>query len=325
MTLPSSYLHPGRLWLLLGVIVLAGAYLVVQQQRRKALARYTNPQLAHLLVPTRPGARRHLAPLLSLAALAVLVVGLAQPSRTVRVPRKEGVVVVAIDISESMIANDIAPSRIEAAIAGADKFVAGIPSTIHVGLVSFDGTARLLVAPTTDHVAVQAAIKGLQPGPATAAGEGIYTSLDAIRATLTSDLKAAAAQAGAHPAAIVLLSDGVTTVGRPTVQAAHDAALAGVPVSTIAYGTPNGTVTIEGQVIDVPADTETMAAVARISGGRYFQATSAGQLSSVYNDIQTTIGYTTQQHDTTTGALGLALALLVVASGVGLLTTGRAL
>ncbi|MCU1452667.1 MAG: von Willebrand factor type [Acidimicrobiales bacterium] len=323
LSMPSGFMHPGRLWLLVGLVALAAGYVAVHQQRRRALARYTNPRLAHLVAPTRSGWQRHLAPVFSLAALGVLFVGLAQPTRTERIPRKEGVVVLAIDVSASMTATDIAPSRIEAAITGATKFVKGIPTGIHVGLVAFDGTSRLLVAPTLDHSAVISAAQTLRPGPATAAGEGIYTSLDAIRATLSTDLKAAA-KAGGHPAAIVLLSDGTTTVGRPTVQAARDAAAAGVPISTIAYGTPNGTVSVDGQVVDVPADTATMSEVARITGGKYFEATSAGQLSSVYANIQTTIGYTTQPREVTRGLLGVALILLVGGSAVGVFSTARA-
>ncbi|MCU1354401.1 MAG: von Willebrand factor type [Acidimicrobiales bacterium] len=316
------FLHPERLWLLVGVAALVATYVVTHLRHRQAVARYTNPALHHLIAPDRLGARRHLAPALTVAALAVLLVGLAQPLRMQRVARNEGVVVLAVDVSASMTATDIAPSRIEAAIAGATAFVKDIPPGIKVGLVAFDGDARLLVSPTADHSSVLSAVRTLTPGPRTAAGEGVYTSLQAIKTALPPAVVASAARNGEHPAAIVLLSDGTTTVGRPVEQAADAAARAGVPISTIAYGTPTGTVTVQGQIIDVPADTATMAAVAKRTGGGYYEATSAGQLRDVYSHIQTTIGYRMEPREVARGFLGGALALLVGA-GAAAVAVGR--
>lgn len=320
-----SFAHPLRLLLLLGVAGLAAAYVVAHLRRRRAIARYTNPALHHLVAPDQLGWRRHLPPVLGLAALALVLVGVAQPTRPEKVARDQGVIVLAVDVSASMEATDIAPSRLEAAIAGAEEFVKDIPAGIDVGLVAFDGSARLLVDPTADHAAVIAAAESMTPGPGTAAGEAVYTALDSINQTLGADAVAAANADGKVPATIVLLSDGTTTVGRSVESAAQSAADEGVAVSTIAYGTPTGTVTVEGQVVDVPADDAAMKQVADTTGGTFFQATSAGELSDVYATIKTDVGYTTEQRDVSRGVLGLGLVALLGAVGFAIAWAARPL
>lgn len=311
-----SISHPERLVLLAVVAALVVGYLAMQRRARRDAARYADPALHDRLVPNRLGARRHLAPALALAALAVVVLAVAQPTRLESVPREEGVVVLAIDTSLSMTATDIAPSRLDAAIEGASAFVDDLPDGIEVGLVAFDGDARLLVSPTTDHASVVGAIGGLTTDERTATGEAVYTSLDAV---------AAAQGDGEVPAAIVLLSDGVATVGRSVTDAASAAATAEVPVTTIAYGTPTGTVQIDGAPIAVPADTATMVQVAEATGGSSFEATSAGELRDVYADIQTTIGYEQVPVDVSRAVLGVGFVVLLAAVVASLATTTRAL
>lgn len=318
-----SFLHAERLWLLLGVVALAGGYVAALRHRTRTIARYTNPQLHDRLVPNKVGARRHIAPALAMGALALTLVAAAQPTRPERVPREQGVVVLAIDTSLSMNATDIAPDRLDAAIAGASSFVDQLPPGIEVGLVSFDSAARLLVSPTDDHDAVKASIATLTTNERTATGEAVYTAIDAVQSTLKE--KGIDAGNDTSPAAIVLLSDGVETVGRSVSAATQAAADAKIPVSTIAYGTPDGTVTIGGDTIGVPADTATMSAVAEQTGGRYFEATSAGQLKDVYTDIQTTIGYETVPREVSRAFLGGAFAILLLAGGIAVFTTGRPL
>jgi Ca-activated chloride channel family protein len=318
-----TFLHPSRLVLLIGVAALAAVYVVVHARHRRAIARYTNPDRLAALAPERAtGPTRHLAPLLALASLVLLVTAIAQPARAEAVPREEGVVILAVDVSASMSATDIAPTRLDAAIAGATEFVEGLPDGLHVGLVSFDEEATLVVAPTTDRASVTDAIEGLTEGPGTAAGEGIATSLTAVESVLSPDLLASGDDL---PASIVLLSDGATTVGRPAVEAASDAADAGVPVTTISFGTPEGTVVVDGETFGVPADPVTMQAVADATGARSFEASSAGELTDVYADISTSVGTTTEQREVTRGLIGVATALLLGATVVGLLRRGRAL
>ncbi|WP_421120907.1 VWA domain-containing protein [Aquihabitans daechungensis] len=318
-----SFLHPERLLLLAGVVVLAVAYVAVWLRRSQAIARYTQPHLHDRLAPDRRrGLKRHVAPALALGALSLVLVSAAQPTRDERVPREKGVVVLAIDTSLSMQATDISPTRLEAAVDGATDFVDELPEGIEVGLVSFDSEARLLVSPTTDHESVQAAIGTLTTNARTATGEGVFTSLDAVQAALADET---GADGEAIPAAIVLLSDGVETVGRSVDSATQAAVDAKVPVSTIAYGTPTGTVSIEGDTIPVPADTQTMSAVADATGGTYFEATSAGQLQDVYADIQTTIGYETEPREVGRALIGGAFVLLLGAGGIAVLTSARPL
>lgn len=317
-----NFLHPDRLWSLVVVVGLAAAYVVVQARRRRAIARYANPDLIHRLAPDRAGRARHLSPLLSLVALAALAVAIAQPTRAEAVPRNEGVVVLAVDVSASMAATDVNPTRLGAAIAGATEFVAGLPDGLHVGLVAFDGTAKLLVAPTTDRIAVTAAVAALKTGPGTATGEGIYTSLEAAQSVLSPDLLASGQDL---PASVVLISDGATTVGRPVDGAVAEADKLGVPITTIAFGTPNGTVTLDGETVGVPADTETMKTVAADTGGTSFQATTAGELKDVYADISSVVGTTTEQREVTRAFLGLALALLLGSVVISAWTGARAL
>ncbi len=318
-----SFLHPYRLVLLVGVVAVAGAYVAVQLRNRAASARYADPARQAALRPAmRRGPARHAGPVLAMVALAGLIVAVAQPTRAEAVPREQGVVVLAVDVSASMSATDIAPSRLDAAIAGATDFVEGLPEGLHVGLVAFDGTARLAVAPTTDRDAVVSAIGNLTEGPGTAAGEGIATSLAAVEAALSPSLLASGEDL---PASIVLLSDGATTVGRSATSAAAGAAEVGVPVTTISFGTPEGTVTLDGETVRVPADPETMRAVAEATGARSFEATSAAELGDVYADISTAVGTTTEQREVTRTFVGLAVVALLAAGALGLATNGRVL
>jgi len=319
-----SFAHPMRLWLLAGVVVLVVAYVVAHLHRRRAIARYTNPSLHGRIAPDRQGWPRHVPPALSAVALALVLVGIAQPTRPERVAKDEGVVVLAVDVSASMTATDVTPTRIDAAIAGAEDFVQDVPDGIHLGLVAFDRNARLLVVPTTDHDSVSNAVRALAPGPGTAAGEAVFASLDAIEAALDPEVLASAGEVDV-PAAIVLLSDGATTIGRSVDQAASAAGDAGIPVTTIAFGTPTGSVTVEGQTVPVPvpADTEAMASLADATGGTYFAATSAGELQDVYADIRTDVGYTNEPREVTRGVLGVALVVLAAALAAAVLLAFR--
>ncbi|MDP9442175.1 MAG: VWA domain-containing protein, partial [Actinomycetota bacterium] len=248
-----------------------------------------------------------------------LVVGLARPTWEVRVPEEAGTLMVVIDTSVSMEATDVAPSRLEAAIEAARSFVDSLPDGLLVGLVSFDRGTRVM-SPTRDHEAVELAIRRLTTGPGTAAGEAVYAALDAI-----------ASAGGAAPtnrkqtAAIVLLSDGVTTVGRPVEIAAATAAEQGVPVTTIAFGTSAGTVFVQGELIPVPADPQTMAAVADTTGGRFFEAFSADQLRSVYSDIGSRVGFRTEKRDVGMRFVAVGATLLLLALGGSIFWSGRML
>lgn len=319
-----TLLAPSRLWLLLLVGAFAVAYVVMQRRRKQYAVRFTNLALLDSVAPRRPGWRRHAVAVAGLLAVSGLVISLARPAHSVRVPRGHGVVMLTVDVSASMTATDVEPSRIEAAKAAAREFVEQVPSGFQVGLVAFDRSANVLAQPTTDHASVISAIESLEPGPGTATGEGIYTALEAIQAN-ANDVKPAqqSTKKDDLAATIVLLSDGAQTVGRPVLDAANAAKDAGVPISTIAYGTPNGSVVVQGQIVPVPADPETMAEVARVTGGSSFEAASASQLRDVYKDIQGRVGYTTQTKEIGRVFVALAVIALLLAVGGSLLWSSR--
>ena len=315
-----TFLSPAWLWLLAAVLALLAGYVVLQLRRTKYVARFSNVELLGSVAPRRPGWRRHLTFALLLAGLCVLSVGVARPSAAVRVPRDRATVVMAIDVSLSMQATDVLPSRLEAAQQAAKKFVDLLPARINLGLVSFGGNASALVAPTVDRESVKIAIDKLQLQESTAIGEAVFTSLDAIR--VFSQATTAKGD-NAPPARIVLLSDGANNKGRSVPEAEAAALKAGVKVSTIAFGTDGGTVTFEGQTIPVPADAVTLNQLARATGGAYHAAHSVQELESVYANIGSQIGYTTQRRDISWRFLAAGLMFVLAAAGTSMLWAGR--
>jgi Ca-activated chloride channel family protein len=314
------FIAPAWLWLLVLVVALLAAYVLLQLRRTKYVARFSNLELLGSVAPRRPGWRRHLTFALLLVGLTVLTVGVAQPTAAVRVPRDRATVVLAVDVSLSMEATDVLPSRIDAAKAAGKKFVGLLPSRINLGLVAFGGNASVLVSPTVDRAPVEAAIKGLKLQESTAIGEAIFTSLQAItvfgQATTAKGDKP-------PPARIVLLSDGTNTVGRPVSAAVDAAKKAGVQVSTIAFGTDNGTVTYQGDTIPVPADKQALQQIAEDTGGTFHTAASVQELEQVYKNIGQQIGYTTKQRDVSWRYMTVGLLVLLAAAGTSMLWSGR--
>ncbi|GIM90196.1 VWA domain-containing protein [Paractinoplanes toevensis] len=305
-----NWLSPERLWLLAGVAALIVAYVIAQRRRSRYAVRFTNLKLLDRVAPKRPGWRRHLPAGLFLGMLALLVVGFARPQAEVQVPRDRATVLVAVDVSGSMGATDVAPDRLAAAKAAAHDFVADLPEQFNVGLVAFSGTASVLVPPVTDRAAVGAGIDRLAegvagPGGGTAIGEAIATSLESIRSL--------DAQAGEDipPARVVLLSDGANTSGQNPDQAAGLAAELGVPVDSISFGTAEGVVW--GNT-PVPVDGQTLQAVANATGGNYFEAGSADELRDAYADIGSSVGHRTVTQDVSARFIGAGLVLALLAA-----------
>ncbi|RJK96995.1 VWA domain-containing protein [Vallicoccus soli] len=309
--LTLSFEAPARLWLLLGVLALVVLYLLAQRRRRDYAVRFTALALLDKVAPRRPAWRRHVPAAAFLGCVALLVLAVARPEADTRVPRERASVIVAVDTSISMQATDVEPSRFAVAKEAAADFVDELPEDFAVGLVSFNGGATLEVAPTRDHEALAAAVQRLQLGPSTAIGEAVYASLAAIEA------EAASVQGGdgtPAPARIVLLSDGTNTVGRGPEDAADAASEAGVPVSTIAYGTEDGVVETQGQLVPVPVDAEALAALAEATGGQAYEAATGDELGEVYDDIGASIGYRVERRDATTWFVGGALLLALAAA-----------
>jgi Ca-activated chloride channel family protein len=319
-----TFLSPARLLLLVAPLALAAAYVVTQRMRQRYALRFTSVELLASVAPTRPGWQRHVAPVAIAAALTLLIVGFARPAHAARVPRQRATVILALDTSASMGATDVAPTRLVAAEESAQRFVRGLPKEIKVGLVSFDRTARVVATPTTDRAAVLDAIDRVQLGPGTATGDAIFLSLDTIKSQVGSTTD------GSVPAAIVLMSDGTPTIGRPgetpaqTVAAATSAASAvQVPINTIAFGTEAGTVAVGDGLVSVPSDPDAMAAIAQGANGKTFTAQTAGELKSVYAQIGRLVGYDTVTRELTAGFTGVGIFLLMAAAGAALWWTQR--
>lgn len=312
-----SFLAPVRLWLLLGVLALLVAYVVLQRRRPAYAVRFSELDLLASLVPRSAAWRRHVPAGLLLLSLTALVTAFARPEADVQVPRERATVVVALDTSISMEATDVSPDRISAARESAAAFVAGLPEAFNVGLVSFSGTAAIAAPATQDHDAVVAAIRTVPLGPSTAIGEAVFASLEAIRAVPGEPGQAA------PPARIVLLSDGTNTVGRDLQEAARAAQEAGVPVSTIAYGTPEGVVEVQGELIPVSVDAPALERLAEDTGGTSFSAESGEELAAVYEDIGSQVGTTTERREVTAAVSGVALALGLAAAAASLVWGAR--
>jgi len=309
-----TFLEPLRLWLLLGAGALLVLYVLAQLRRRTYTVRFTNMALLDQVAPNRPGWRRHLPAAAFLLAMVALIMGFAVPARDSKVPKERATIMLALDTSLSMQATDVTPTRIQAAQSAAKSFVDELPARINVGLVTFNGNASLAVSPTTDRQAVKTAIDNAQLGERTAIGEAIFSSLDA--------LKQVPAQDGTEvPARIVLMTDGTTTDGRSNDQAVAAAKQANVPVTTIAFGTDHGTITIpqEPLPIPVPVDKEALKSISTDTGGRYYAAASEAQLKQVYDNIGSSVGYVTEQRQITVWFIAAALALLLLTGALSLI------
>lgn len=310
--LAVEFSQPVRLWLLVAVAGILAAYVALQFTRRKYAVRFTNLDLLDKVAPKGPGVRRHLVAGAFVVCVALQVLAFAGPQRVEKVPRERATVMLAIDTSLSMQATDVEPSRIEGAKEAAKTFLAELPAKFNVGLVSFSRTAVVKVTPTKDRQQVIAAIDGLTLGEGTAIGDAIMASLEAIK-TVPAD-----EEGTAPPAVIIVMSDGKTTYGTPDSVAAAKAAEAGVPVSTIAFGTPEGTILLpsERAPVAVPADREALAQIAQEADGKAYDAQSTAELKEVYKGIGSSVGFVEETHSISGWFVGLALlAALLTAVG----------
>ncbi|MFF0467739.1 VWA domain-containing protein [Micromonospora zamorensis] len=313
------FMQPWWLLAVLPVFALAAFYIWRQLHRRAYAMRFTNVDLLRTVAPKGLGWRRHVPATAFLLCLLVLATALARPAVDTKEPLERATVMLAIDVSLSMQADDVAPNRLEAAQEAAKQFVGELPQSYNLGLVSFAKAANVLVPPGKDRDAVTSAIDGLVLAEATATGEAVFTCLEAIRSV------PADGAAGIPPARIVLLSDGFRTSGRAVEEAAAAAQAANVPVSTIAFGTDTGQVDIGGQLQRVPVDRMALAELAETTEGYFYEAASVSELKQVYQDMGSSIGFRTEPREVTQWYAGFALLLALCAGALSLLWSSRML
>jgi Ca-activated chloride channel family protein len=330
---------PGLLWTLLLVPVALAAYLLGQRRRSRYTVRFTNLDLLANVVSAKPGWRRHVPPTLYLFALAALLVSLARPQALALVPKEQATVVLVMDVSGSMNATDVAPTRLVSSQRAAVAFIEELPEKFRVGIVSFASTAQTLTRPTTDRVAVYEAIDSLHAEGATAMGDGIERALDVKRpptppssgSTARPSPSPPASQGGADeaPLVVLLLSDGANTQGRTQpMEAAADAKALGVPVFTIALGTDRGMVDVPDETgnlrrIPVPPDTLTLQRIAQTTGARFFAAPSNSDLREVYRELGSKIGFVKEQQEITVVFAATGLLFLVAGATMSLVWFSR--
>ncbi|WP_344171933.1 VWA domain-containing protein [Pilimelia columellifera] len=311
------FLQPWWLLALVPVAAVAVGYVLRQRTRRVVALRFSTTEMLRAIAPQGLGWRRHLAPVAFLACLTALATAMARPATDVRETSERATVLLAIDVSLSMAAEDVPPTRLRAAQDAAADFVGDLPAGYNVGLVTFARSANVTVPPSKDRDAMIRAIAGLTLAEATATGEAVFTSLEALRASV------ATAGPTLPPARIVLLSDGYRTTGRSLPEAATAAAAANVPVSTIAFGTDAGVVQIEGRMQPVAVDRRALAELAAATGGRYYEAVTAGGLSEVYADLGSSLGERTVAREVGHWYAGVGLLFGLLSATFGLLWTSR--
>ena len=325
---------PGLLWALLLVPVALAAYLLAQRRRSRYTVRFTNLDLLANVVSAKPGWRRHIPPAFYLLALAALVTSLARPQAMALVPKEQATIVLVMDVSGSMNATDVQPTRLVSSQRAASQFIEKLPDKFRVGIVSFASTAQTLTRPTTDRPAVYEAIASLHAEGATAMGDGIERALDVKRPPTPPSTGSAARPApdpgpqqgtgNDPPLVVLLLSDGANTQGRAQpMEAAADAKELGVPVFTIALGTDQGMVDVPDETgnlrrIPVPPDELTLQKIAETTGARFFAAPTSDDLKDIYRELGSKIGFVKEKQEITVVFAATGLLFLVAGASMSL-------
>jgi Ca-activated chloride channel family protein len=284
-----SFQTPLALLALLAIPALTGLYWLAQRRRRAYAVRFTNLSLLGQVAPRQPGVRRHLPPILFLLAATGLLVSFAGPRATISVPKDRSDVMLVIDVSGSMQATDVQPTRLEAAKNAAKTLIDALPPNASIGLVAFSSRAFVISPLTSDHDSVKSALDTLQARGGTAIGDGIQLALDQITADSARPRP---------PSMIVLLTDGVNNAGTSPDQAASQAAAAHVVVNTVGVGSRNGGVFVQGQDVG-GVDEQALQSIAQATSGKYFFATAAGQLQQIYSTLGGQFGWRQERVDLT--------------------------
>ncbi len=324
---------PFALVLLVFVPVIAFAYIAMQRRRSQYALRYASVSLVAQAVGKGPGIKRHIPPALYLLAVTALIIGIARPQATIPVPQDTGTVVLVIDVSGSMFAQDVDPNRMEATKRAARDFVENQPGGVKIGVVSFSDFAALVAPPTTERKQVLEAISRLRPQRGTNIGAGLQVALDAIYEdqsdgdpVITGQPTPTPAATGLDvpPASIVLVSDGQSNTGPDPLDVVSEATSAGVKVYTVGIGTPEGTVLqIQGRNVFTRLDESTLQTVADQTGGQYFNAQTETDLRAVYEDLSREHVIENKETEVTFAFAGAALIFSMLAGTLGLVWFNR--
>jgi Ca-activated chloride channel homolog len=330
-----AFLWTPALLLLVLVPILLAVYILMQRRRQKYVVRYTSLSLVKEALGRGPGIRRHIPPALFLLALTILIIALARPVMLVTLPGQQGTVILTIDVSGSMAADDLKPDRMEAAKSAAIAFVQRQPSSVQIGVVSFTDNAFMVQAPTNDQDAVIAAINRLSPQRGTAIGRGLLVSLNAIAEASNGEAPGANLQQplptptpmpkGVYaPALIVLLTDGENNQYPDPLQVAQQAVNQGVRIYTVGVGSPEGTVLhIGGRSIRTRLDEETLRSIAQMTDGTYYSAANEQDLRQIYENLDTRLVLKTEKTEITALFTGAGVLLALAASTLSLLWFSR--
>jgi Ca-activated chloride channel family protein len=304
-----SFQSPLFLLALLVLPLLAVLYFFNQRRRRAYAVRFTNLALLGQVMGKGPGVRRHLPAILFGLGTAGLLLAMARPTAAISVPRDRASVMLTVDVSGSMAASDVQPSRIEAAQNAAKTLIDRLPGTAQVGLISFNGQATLVSPLTNDHQAVESALQNLRPGGGTAIGDGLQLAVQQLVQNAGPD------QSGKRPPRmIVLLTDGASNTGIPPEDAAAEAKAAGIPVQTIGIGIRGQTTFLGGRMID-GVDEQTLQSISAATGGHYYYAAESNILNDVFGSLGSSFGWKIEHVDLTIPVLA-AGTLIVLAGGL---------
>jgi Ca-activated chloride channel family protein len=306
-----SFQSPLFLIALLAVPLLVGLYVLNQRRRRAYAIRFTNLTLMGQVMGKGPGFRRHLPALLFLLGFAGLLLAMARPTAAISVPRERATVMLAFDVSGSMAATDVQPSRIEAARQAARALIEQLPGQARVGLISFNAQASVVAPITRDHQAVENALESLRPGGGTAIGDALQLSVQQL-------VQNGGSGSNRPPEMVVLLTDGSSNTGIPPADAAAQAKAAGIPVETVGIGQRGQQTFLGGRLID-GVDEAALQDISGQTGGHYFYAAEANVLQSIFGALGSRIGWTTEKVELTIPAIGLGTVVLLAGGLLSLL------
>nr|WP_156860342.1 VWA domain-containing protein [Propionibacterium sp. oral taxon 192] len=304
-----EFFNPNRLWAVVCIPVLVLFYAILLRLKRNRGIRYTQTGIVGAVLPRQSQWRRHVAVAMALCSITAIVGAWARPAGTEKVKRERATVIVVLDRSLSMQATDVAPNRMAASKEAAKQFIAHLPTEYNVAVVGLSGSSSVLVPPTTDRLTVERVIDTMEMQEGTAIGDAIRAGLGAVAMAPGDDEK------GPAPAMMVLLSDGQNTGGSVSPQtAAMDAKAQNVAIHTIAFGTQNGYVDVDGHRENVAPDAAGLGEIASITGGQAADAASASQLDNVYDNLRSEVGYEDVKKEVTARWALYALAFALVAS-----------